>query len=157
MAYKIIKNEKSGKYNIIDSRLNKYILPEEFDIILDVINDTYALIGKESFYRCGKYIYDTYYYGLLPLNNTEGFSIDYSCIYFHNNRFYCLQDGFPLCEITQLKQFVWHNSKGTLYLNQHLLYSDGDYAVIAYPERTTNDFKRKRLFQKIDFYGNFIK
>lgn len=65
MRYKIIKSPLNKKFYIWDDEEKKISSENGFDIILEIIQDKIAIVGRKSFYSSGYYYYSTYKYKLV--------------------------------------------------------------------------------------------
>ena len=67
MRYTIIKSPITKKYYIWDSEEKKMSSEEGFDIILEIVQDKIAIVGRATSYQSGYYYYSTYKYKLVDV------------------------------------------------------------------------------------------
>lgn len=159
MRYQSIYNEESNKYYILDTIRNAKISDYEYDIIIQIYADTYAVVGNKDTCPIDQLTEQIYYkYALIDMSGSYVLDMCYHFIYVHENGILC-QYGDKVLEKTLLGQTIWHNKIGKLYINGKLINFDSEHAIIYYslriPEK--NDInKRIQYYELIDVYGNVI-
>ena len=132
----ISKNE-DNKYGIVDD-LGKCIIPFQYDIILGIYEDSWAIVGYEQYLRKRRYsegyyyegmesyLYKTYKYGIISLTNEILFPIKYESIFREGDIVYAsfqhdsddiAYNNLPVYKMTTLGQYIWETSLGVRYID----------------------------------------
>lgn len=123
--------EEDGKYGIKDIN-GKCVIPCQYDIILGIYENSYAIVGMSTFlsnrsdfsdYGSEGYTiesFHSYKYGIISLSNEILFPIIYESIFVKNNMVYAsfLRDSPVYC-MTMLRQYIWKTKRGNRYVDIH--------------------------------------
>lgn len=163
MRYQSIYNEESNKYYIHDNITNAKISEYEYDKIIQIFEDTYAVVGNHDTYQENPFAEKVYYkYGLIDMSGRYILDMCYSFIYIHTDRILCRGLKGKVIEKTMLGQTIWNNQKGKFYISGRLIDFDSEYAIIEYslPAPTKSKIfttTYQKHHELIDVYGNVIE
>lgn len=144
--YSICKSPITQKFGVVDTD-GQAIIPFIYDIIFDIIDEKYFIVGNKA-YPLSSYNYiTTYKYGIVDINNNVIIDIKYYSLYKNGDVIYCQENwDEPLNKQTILGQYIWENKSGTLYLNNVILVQSDTIAI----------YKDKGGYKKIDCRGQII-
>lgn len=153
----IISKSEDNKYGIVDDT-GKCIVPFQYDIIIGIYENSWAIVGKEQYLHKRRdyegygyegvdhYSYKTYKYGIISLTNDILFSIKYESIFrIENTVFASFQregngityKNLPVYKMTPLGQYIWETSMGIRYIdinNQDVVRTTSDIAILRKKE-----------------------
>jgi hypothetical protein len=145
--YSICKSPITNKFGVTNSE-GQSIIPFIYDIILDIIDDKYFIVGKKVLQPSRHEYIHTHQYGLIDINSNIIIDIKNYVLYIKGDVLYIGEDwDEPLNKKTLLGQYIWENKLGTLYLNYTILYQTDSSAI----------YKDQEGYKKIDCYGNILE
>lgn len=160
MRYMSIYNEESNKYYILDTLADKKISDNEYDKIIQLFQDTYAVVGNIESSRDNPFSETLYFrYGLIDMSGNEILRVSYRFIYIHENRILCQYLNGKVLEKTLLGQTIWRNRKGEFYISGQLIDYDDEHAIIQHSLPVDNSHKFKiyqNYHELIDVYGKVL-
>lgn len=153
MRYTIIQNQDC--YQIYDNVNRKCVTEKCYPIIIDIIEDKYAIVGESSWYWKGSSKYRRYLYGLIDMEGNVVVDIYYQYIYPQDDYIYCKLDNTPLNILSFSGNYLWYNDIKCVESKYPFVYMNSKWAVIRLFEIDGNI--TRRYLRAIDYNGNTIK
>lgn len=155
-------NQESQKYYIFDSTKQEKLSTEEYDAIIQIYADTFAVVGNKN--RCSKDQFTDlifYKYALIDiLSGKYILDMCYRFIYIYDNHILCqYYEKGKVLEKTLLGQTIWHNRIGDLYISGKLIDFNSEHAIVYHslPIPEKGDLNKRLVYHElIDVYGNVI-
>lgn len=156
MRYRIIKSPLIEKYYIWDDEEKKMSSEEGFDIILEIVQDKIAIVGRATLYQSGYYYYSTYKYKLVDVKGRPISEKVFDYVYPYDSFIFCKNNGLPINKLSYLDNYIWDNASGR-YLSKYPFYLYDSKNAIVEGEYWHESYKGGYLYQYIDSKGNVLK
>ena len=156
MRYTIIKSPITKKHYIWDSEEKKMSSEKGFDIILEIVQDKIAIVGRADFYQSGYYYYSTYKYQLVDVKGRPISEKEFDYVYPYDSFIFCKNNGLPINKLSYLDNYIWDNASGR-YLSKYPFYLYDSKNAIVKGEYWHESYKGGYLYQYIDSKGNVLK
>ena len=156
MRYTIIKSPITKKYYIWDSEEKKMSSEEGFDIILEIVQDKIAIVGRATSYQSGYYYYSTYKYKLVDVKGRPISEKEFDYVYPYDSFIFCKNNGLPINKLSYFDNYIWDNASGR-YLSKYPFYLYDSKNAIVKGEYWHESYKEGYLYQYIDSEGNVLK
>lgn len=161
MSYIILKSPILGKYGVFTEN-NEQIIPFQYDYILSVIDNKWAIVAKK--YSFTILDYDDYggrtdfwqqcAYGLIDLNNNVIFDMSYDLLWVKQEIVYVMRDGI-VNEKKLNGKSIWHSGIGLICLDNWIVYQDSEIAVLEINH--ISDIRDDVKYRVIDVNFNTIE
>ena len=156
MRYTIIKSPITKKHYIWDSEEKKMSSEKGFDIILEIVQDKIAIVGRADFYQSGYYYYSTYKYQLVDVKGRPISEREFDFVYPYDSFIICKNKGVPVNKLSYLDNYIWDNELG-VYLSKYPFYMYDFKNAIVKGEYWYESYKGGYWYQYIDAKGNVLK
>ncbi len=156
MRYTIIKSPITKKHYIWDSEEKKMSSENGFDIILEIVQDKIAIVGRADFYQSGYYYYSTYKYQLVDVKGRPISEREFDFVYPYDSFIICKNKGVPVNKLSYLDNYIWDNELG-VYLSKYPFYMYDFKNAIVKGEYWYESYKGGYWYQYIDAKGNVLK
>ena len=156
MRYTIIKSPITNKYYIWDNEEKKMSSEKGFDIILEIVQDKIAVVGRAASYQSGYYYYSKYKYQLVDVKGRAMSEKEFDFVYPHDSFIFCKNEGLPINKLSYLDNYIWDNDCGR-YLSKYPFYSYDLKNAIVKGEYWHESYKGGYWYQYIDSKGNVLK
>ena len=156
MRYIPQKSPLIDKYYIWDTVEKKITTETGFDIIVDIVADKIAVVGRATSYQSGHYYYSTYKYQLVDVKGRPISEKEFDFVYPYDTFIYCKNKGLPINKLSYLDNYIWDNDSGR-YLSKHPFYFYDSINAIVKGEHWYESFKGGYWYQYIDTQGNVLK
>lgn len=157
MRYVILKNNTTNKYFIWDSVKKQQTTDVEYEIIVDIVLDKYAIVGRSYDYFSFGYNYKSYIYGLVDIEGSIILDIKYEFVYPTDSIIYCRIDGGPVNRLTYQGDYEWINKHGICYSKYPFSYIGEEKALIKVKEIIDMGYKTGSIYRSIDYNGNTLQ
>jgi hypothetical protein len=127
-----------------------------YDIIIDIVADKIAIVGRATSYQSGYYYYSTYKYQLVDVKGRPISDKEFDFVYPCDSFIFCKNSGLPINKLSYLDNYIWDNDSGR-YLSEHPFYFYDSKNAIIKGEYWQESFKRGYWYQYIDTKGNVLK
>ena len=156
MRYIPQKSPLIDKYYIWDTVEKKITTETGFDIIVDIVADKIAVVGRATSYQSGHYYYSTYKYQLVDVKGRPISEKEFDFVYPYDSFIYCKNKGLPINKLSYLDNYIWDNESGR-YLSKYPFYYYNSKNAIVKGKYWHESFKRGYCYQYIDTKGNVLK
>ena len=156
MRYIPQKSPLIDKYYIWDTVEKKITTENGYDIIIDIVADKIAVVGRATSYQSGFYFYSTYKYQLVDVKGRPISDREFDFVYPCDSFIFCKNSGLPINKLSYLDNYIWDNDSGR-YLSEHPFYFYDSKNAIIKGEYWQESFKRGYWYQYIDTKGNVLK
>ena len=156
MRYIPQKSPLIDKYYIWDTVEKKITTETGFDIIVDIVADKIAVVGRATSYQSGHYYYSTYKYQLVDVKGRPISEKEFDFVYPYDSFIYCKNKGLPINKLSYLDNYIWDNESGR-YLSKYPFYYHNSKNAIVKGKYWHESFKRGYCYQYIDTKGNVLK
>lgn len=156
MRYRIIKSPLIEKYYIWDEKEKKMSSEEGFDIILEIVQDKIAIVGRATSYKSGYYYYSTYKYKLVDVKGRPISEKEFDFVYPYDSFIFCKNNGLPINKLSYLDNYIWDNASGR-YLSKYPFYLYDSKNAIVKGEYWHESYKGGYWYHYIDTKGNVLK
>ncbi|MBR4380768.1 MAG: WG repeat-containing protein [Bacteroidaceae bacterium] len=156
MRYTVIKSPITKKYYICDSEEKKMSSEKGFDIILEIVQDKIAIVGRADIYQSGYYYYSTYKYQLVDVKGRPISEREFDFVYPYDSFIICKNKGVPVNKLSYLDDYIWDNELG-VYLSKYPFYMYDFKNAIVKGEYWYESYKGGYWYQYIDAKGNVLK
>ena len=156
MRYKIIKSPLNKKFYIWDDKEKKISSENGFDIILEIVQDKIAIVGRKSFYSSGYYYYSTYKYRLMDIKGRPISEKVFDFVYPYDSFIFCKYNRLPVNKLSYLDNYIWDNASGR-YISKYPFYLYDSNNAIVEGEYWRECYKDGNVYQYIDTKGNVLK
>ena len=156
MRYTIIKSPIINKYYIWDSEEKRVSFEKGFDIILEIVHDKIAIVGRATSYKSGYYFYSTYKYQLVDVKGRTISDKEFDYVYPYDTFIFCKEPYLPINKLSYLDNYIWENECGC-YLSKNPFYSYDKKNAIVRGDYWVEHYKFGFLYQYIDTKGNVLK
>ncbi len=156
MRYSIIKSPIIDKYFIWDKEEKKISSEKAYDIILEIVQDKIAIVGRKTSYRSGCYYYLTYVYSLVDVTGRPISEKTFDFVYPNDYFIFCKNGKLPINKLTYLDKYIWENESGH-YLSEFPFYSYGQQNAIIAGEPSKERWRNTRCYKYIDTRGEVLK
>ena len=156
MRYIIHKSPIIDKFYIWDIEEKKMSSETGFDIILEIVQDKIAIVGRKSSYQSGYYYYSTYKYMLVDVKGRPILEKEFDFVYPYDSFIICKNSGLPINKLSYLDNYIWDNDSGR-YLSKYPFYLYDSKNAIVKGEYWYESYKGGYLYQYIDNKGNVLK
>jgi len=160
MRYIIHKSPVNEKFYIWDTKEKILTTETGYDIILDIISDKYAVIGKSVFYYIDDRKYKSYSYQLIDISGRVVFNTLFEYVYPTDTIIYCKLDGLPINELSYLGNYQWKTNKGVYNSKNPFLYYNSKIAIIkgeCAHKRIDGRMQLACTYRMIDNEGRILK
>lgn len=130
MRYKIQKSPLIEKFYIWDTVEKKLTTETGYDIIIEIVEDRYAIVGYRRNYKVDYHYYCTYDYKLIDVNGREVFNEEFEFVYPTDSVVYCKFENLPVNELTYLGNYVWNKRDKIIKTKYPLFYIDDEKAIV---------------------------
>lgn len=156
MRYIPQKSPLIDKYYILDTVEKKFTTENGYDIIVDIVADKIAVVGRATSYQSGNYYYSTYKYQLVDVNGRPILDKEFDFVYPYDSFIYCKNSGLPINKLSYLDNYIWDNDSGR-YLSKYPFYLYDLRNAIVKGEHWHDFYKGGYCYQYIDSKGNVLK
>lgn len=160
MRYTIQKSPIIEKFYIWDTVEKRFTTETGYDIIVDIIEDKYAIVGYRRSYKVDYYYYKTYDYKLIDVNGREVFNEEFEFVYPTDSIVYCKNVNLPVNKLTYMGNYMWNQKDKTIKSKYPLCYIDDEKAVVKgeyWEERTDPIFpKFGHIYQLLNIRGEVL-
>lgn len=156
MRYNIIKSPLIEKFFIWDNEEKKISSEKGFDIILDIVQDKIAIVGRKYSYQSGYYYYLSYKYKLVDVNGRSISEKEFDFIYPYDSFILCKNYGLAINKLSYLDNFIWDNESGC-YMSKYPFYSYNQKNAIVRGDYWYESYKSGYWYQYIDTKGKVLK
>ena len=156
MRYIPQKSPLIDKYYIWDTVEKRITTETGFDIIVDIVADKIAVVGRATSYQSGHYYYSTYKYQLVDVKGRPISEKEFDFVYPYDSFIYCKNKGLPINKLSYLDNYIWDNESGR-YLSKYPFYYYNSKNAIVKGKYWHESFKRGYCYQYIDTKGNVLK
>ena len=156
MRYIIHKSPINDKFYIWDDVEKKISSEKGFDIILEIVHDKIAVVGRATSYRSGYYFYSTYKYSLVDVKGRPVSEKEFDFVYPNDSYIFCKDGGLPINKLSYLDNYIWDNDSGR-YLSKNPFYLYDSKNAIVKGDYWHESYKSGYLYQYIDTKGNVLK
>ena len=156
MRYIPQKSPLIDKYYIWDTVEKKITTETGFDIIVDIVADKIAVVGRATSYQSGHYYYSTYKYQLVDVKGRPISEKEFDFVYPYDSFIYCKNKGLPINKLSYLDNYIWDNESGR-YLSKYPFYYYNSKNAIVKGKYWHESFKKGYCYQYIDTKGNVLK
>lgn len=156
MRYTVIKSPITKKYYIWDSEEKKISSENGYDIILEIVQDKIAIVGRADFYQSGYYYYSTYKYQLVDVKGRPISEREFDFVYPYDSFIICKNKGVPVNKLSYLDNYIWDNELG-VYLSKYPFYMYDFKNAIVKGDYWYESYKGGYWYQYIDAKGNVLK
>ena len=156
MRYIPQKSPLIDKYYIWDTVEKKITTETGFDIIVDIVADKIAIVGRATSYQSGNYYYSTYKYQLADVKGNPISDKEFDFVYPYDSFIYCKNNGLPINKLSYLYNYIWDNDSGR-YSSKFPFYSYDLKNAIVKGEYWHESYKGGYWYQYIDTKGNILK
>lgn len=156
MRYIPQKSPLINKYYIWDTVEKKNTTETGFDIILEIVHDKIAVVGRATSYRSGYHLYSTYKYSLVDVKGRPVSEKEFDFVYPNDSFIFCKNGGLPINKLSYLDDYIWDNESGR-YLSKYPIYSYDSKNAILKGDYWRESYKSGYMYQYIDTKGNVLK
>lgn len=156
MRYKIIKSPLNKRFYIWDEEEKKISSENGFDIVLEIIQDKIAIVGRATLYQSGYYYYETYKYKLVDVKGRPVSEKEFDFVYPCDSYIFCKNNGLPINKLSYLDNYIWDNVSGR-YLSKYPFYLYDSRNAIVKGEYWHESYKGGYWYHYIDTKGNVLK
>ena len=156
MRYIPLKSPLIDKYYIWDTVEKKITTETGFDIIVDIVADKIAVVGRKTSYQSGNYYYSTYKYQLVDVKGRPISDKEFDFVYPYDSYIFCKNNGLPINKLSYLDNYIWDNDSGR-YLSKYPFYLYDLKNAIVKGEYWHESYKGGYWYQYIDTKGNVLK
>lgn len=156
MRYIPQKSPLIDKYYIWDTVEKKITTEKGFDIIVDIVADKIAVVGRTTSYQSGNYYYSTYKYQLVDVNGMPVSDKEFDFVYPYDSFIFCKNSGQPINKLSYLDNYIWDNDRGR-YLSKYPFYFYDLKTAIVKGDYWRESNKGGYWYQYIDTKGNVLK
>lgn len=156
MRYTVIKSPITKKYYIWDNKEKKMSFEKGFDIILEIVEDKIAVVGRATSYKSGYNFYSTYKYQLVDVKGRTLSEEEFDLVYPYDNYIFCKKEDLPINKLSYLDNYIWDNECGR-YLSKYPFYSYDLKNAIVKGEYWYEPRKIGNWYQYIDSKGRVLK
>ncbi len=156
MRYSIIKSPIIDKYYIWDKEEKKISSEKGFDIILEIVQDKIAIVGRETSYRSGYYYYLKYVYSLVDVTGRPISEKTFDFVYPNDYFIFCKKGKLPINKLSYLDKYIWENESGH-YLSEYPFYSCGQKNAIIEVGPSKELWRNTRWYKYIGTGGEVQK
>ena len=100
MRYIIQKSPIIEKFYIWDEEEKKISFERGFDIILEIVHDKIAVVGRATSYRSGYHLYSTYKYSLVDVKGRPVSEKEFDFVYPKDSFIFCKNGGLPINKLS---------------------------------------------------------
>lgn len=156
MRYIPQKSPLIDKYYIWDTVEKKITTEEGYDIIIDIVADKIAIVGRATSYQSGFYYYSTYKYKLVDVKGNPISDKEFDFVYPSDSFIYCKNGDLPINKLSYLGNYMWDYDGGR-YLSKYPFYFYNLNNAIVQGEFWYESYKLGYLYQYIDTKGKVLK
>ena len=106
MRYNIQKSPLIDKFYIWDTVEKKITTEIGFDIIIDIVADKIAIVGRATSYQSGIYYYSTYKYQLVDIKGRPISEKEFDFVYPYDSFIFCKNNGLPINILSYLDNYI---------------------------------------------------
>lgn len=160
MRYIIQKSPIIEKFFIWDTVEKRLTTETGYDIIVDIVEDKYAIVGFRKSYKIDFYYYKTYDYKLVDVNGREVFNEEFEFVYPTDSVIYCKLGNLPVNKLTYLGNYVWNQKDKIIKTKYPYFYIDDEKAIVKgeyWEDRTAPIFpKFGYMYQLLNKRGDVL-
>ena len=130
MRYKIQKSPLIEKFYLWDTVEKKLTTETGYDIIIEIVEDRYAIVGYRRNYKVDYHYYCTYDYKLIDVNGREVFNEEFEFVYPTDSYVFCKIKNLPVNKLTYLGNYVWNQKDKNIRTKYPYFYIDDEKAIV---------------------------
>ena len=160
MRYIIQKSPIIEKFFIWDTVEKRITTETGYDIIVDIVEDKYAIVGYKRSYNVDYHYYSTYDYKLIDVNGREVFNEEFEFVYPTDSAVYCKFRNLPVNKLTYMGNYVWNQKDNIIKTKYPFFYIDDEKAIVKgeyWEDRTDPIFpKFGHMYQLLNKRGEVL-
>lgn len=161
MRYIIQKSPIIEKFYIWDTVEKRLTTETGYDIIIEIVEERYAIVGYRRNYKVDYHYYNTYDYKLIDVNGREVFNEEFEFVYPTDSIVYCKFGNLPVNKLTYLGNYVWNQKGKNIKARYPYFYIDDEKAIVKgeyWEDRTDPIFpKFGYMYQLLNKRGEVLQ
>lgn len=161
MRYIIQKSPLTEKFYIWDTVEKRLTTETGYDIIIEIVEDRYVIVGHRKSYKVDYHYYNTYDYRLIDVNGNVVLNEEFEFVYPTDSVVYCKFENLPVNELTYLGNYVWNQRDKIIKTKYPYFYIDDEKAIVKgeyWEDRTAPIFpKFGYMYQLLNKRGEVLQ